>query len=319
MTEKVGRSQMRRTTRKGKLGVVGWFQKVIGGLLTLVVGLILLVATVFIFGPGIGYDLLNSGSMSSTLVLPLVETAGSKLLVIHAGTDLESSHAWVLDDSLVVDVPGGYGEYKLGAIWTLLDIDDRDDEYLRAVYGLILGQPVERVIPVVGDEEIGWPLLRRLTSALIKDSSYSNFDRWLVLKSILVLRQDLPTQVTKVHHIDELMSAIAFNPPLFSSLADECGLAIMNATDLAGLASKYSQTLEKNGAYVVRVDDAGSLYEKSFVILDAKHKDKCLPVGQLVSQLLPFEVEISRANDVYQTYRTPVALILGQDVAEILE
>jgi len=280
-----------------------------------------ILTTIFLIGPSLGYDLIQADAEPSTLVLPLVTNQSqSNLLIVHTGRDIESSYVWIVDGTLAIDVPGGYGQYQLGAIWPLLNIDTKDATYQRAVFSFVLHQPIEQVIPIQTQSDlIGWPLLVQVLKVLITNPNYSGFDRWLLLKTCLIMRSDLPSQVIQVHHYDELIATLRFDPPAFTALADECGIAIMNATELGGLASQYGQILESNGAYVVRIDDAGQALDKSFIILDSKHQDVCLPVGRMLSQLLPFEIEITRASDVYQTYRTPVAVLLGQDVVEFLE
>ncbi|MFH2022590.1 MAG: LytR C-terminal domain-containing protein [Patescibacteria group bacterium] len=285
------------------------------------VGLVLGVVIIFLIGPGLGYELMQNKSQVSTLVFPLITNQSqANLLIVQAGHNLESTRVWVIDGALDVKVPGGYGQYQLGAVWPLLELDAKDEAYQRAVLSFVLRQPIAQVLPIKTQGDlIGWPLLLEVLKVGLTDPSYSSYERWLLLKTSLILRANLPTQITKINHLDELMTTVRSDPPAFANWADECGIAVMNATELGGLANQYGQILESNGAYVVRVDDAGQTLEKSFVILDTRHFDTCLPVSHLLSQLLPMKIDITRASDVYQTYRTPVVVLLGQDVEKFLE
>ncbi len=291
-------------------------------ILLIILAILVAITTVFFFGPGLGYDLLRGDSSDlQTLVLVSAnrDTQKPVLVVVQAGDDLESSRVGVVDGQLVVDLIGGYGEYKLGSIWPLLDLDGKDANFQRAVFSFVFEQPVKTVVPLNDlsvDTAQKWSLVKQLL--VVSKSSIFDFDQLSQLgQAIFILRHHSTIEVTEYQHIDELTSDLKLQNSVLENSSDECAIAVMNTTDAVGLANRYRQLIETNGGYVVRADDAPKSLEKTIVVIDQQKGEQCNLTARLLTQLFPFEIEVVRAADVYTTYRTPMAILLGEDMAEI--
>ena len=93
-----------------------------------------------------------------------------------------------------------------------------------------------------------------------------------------------------------------------------CSIAVINTTEVNGLASRMSDLLEKNGAYIVRVVSNDLDLDKSYVLVDDS-KNNCLVVAKKLEGLLPQHGELQR-GEVIQPYRADIVIFLGNNLAQ---
>lgn len=277
--------------------------------------LALITVLLFIFGAGWLYQMMASHQVEN-YVLPSPEAG--RVMLVHANRELGESSLVVLEGKVEIELIGGYGKYPLGSVWPLMALDERPSEFVRAVYGFIFHQPVAQVVVLPALESAKpntWSIQRALWRQVFSPNlTFSS--RLALIKTSLILRAHPLKSVTSLSHPDELLTLVETDQSAFKLQANDCGLAILNASELSGLANRFRQLIELNQGYVVRVDDATQNLPQTMLVVDVQKGDSCDQTAQLINQLLPFPVTLTRANDVYTTYRTPLALLLGEDLAQ---
>lgn len=97
------------------------------------------------------------------------------------------------------------------------------------------------------------------------------------------------------------------------ALYEECQVAVVNTTQVQGLATKFSQILEKNGAVPIKITDQEELYLKSLLVYDHK-KMACQNLVERLESLFP-ELETKDESPLQTQYRSNLVVFLGEDVA----
>ncbi len=93
---------------------------------------------------------------------------------------------------------------------------------------------------------------------------------------------------------------------------------MVNATQVAGLAKNFSTVLENSGAYVVRVTDMPEKALESSILI-SKDSTLCQESLNMALNIMPFSEKIEESEDLYETYRSDLVFILGEDLGEFLE
>jgi len=94
-----------------------------------------------------------------------------------------------------------------------------------------------------------------------------------------------------------------------------CSIAVINTTDINGLASRISKLLERNGAYIVRTSSNDQDLVKSLVMVDTTKRD-CQAIAKKLEALLPYHDEMQFQDNVIQDYRADVVIFLGDNLAD---
>jgi hypothetical protein len=106
--------------------------------------------------------------------------------------------------------------------------------------------------------------------------------------------------------------------PVTAVLPSNCPIAIINTTDISGLAATTSYILEKSGARVIRVDSNGQQLEQTRLVVDNNNL-QCQPVvAALTNQVLLGKIDQGTEEDqqLLNRYRADIVLLLGNIVAD---
>jgi hypothetical protein len=91
---------------------------------------------------------------------------------------------------------------------------------------------------------------------------------------------------------------------------DECSIAILNSTDISGLAGRLSDIVENNGGVVIRLGQYSEQLENSVLLYDPA-ETKCKAALDQIATLSPVPFEIKEDTSVQNTFRAPIVAIIG--------
>ena len=233
--------------------------------------------------------------------------------IAHIGSEVPKPSLLLLPGKTMVTVPDGYGEYELGAILPLLNLEGKTEVYKRAVFSRILGVPVSAFFalpkPVVASDD--FVQLRRVLrqTALTKLKQFELPWQEAALFPLLQLNP-ADAQATSLAEAQFRLQAALVRLVSRSELA--CTLAIVNTTEESGLAHQLATVLEQSGVRVVRTTDTAELREQSQLISDAS-RSECAWIVPLVQAWFFTPLEQKPSSEVTNEYRAWGVVFIGAD------
>ncbi len=204
-----------------------------------------------------------------------------------------------------IDAPGGYGAYRLGAVYALYRQESKDEQYIRAAFSQILGEPLDGVYPYTLTAE---EALAQEISAHVPTSVLQTLVGW-------VAGGELPSFHEHALSLPEVKSHIlSYRKATQIAPADYCPVAILNGSGVQGRATVMSELLENLQFVVVHTATTPEPQLLSRVYISTK-KSAC---EQKLSSLRAFFTtapeEIREEQDTFVgTYRAGIVIILGKN------
>lgn len=236
----------------------------------------------------------------------------------------------------------GYGQYKLSAVYPLLALDRRSAAYVRATFSAISNVLVTEVEP--WSELPNWQqqvtqtglltpqpavpishnqaqkLGREPLAALAKihwkkiwlpglnwSDRVQNFQAW---KRVYQWRWFTEQSDVQWVWSTDLKTISAGN----QSAADQCPIAVLNATEVKGLARQISSVLTANGYSTVRTTVDPVANDHSHVWLDPATAELCQSVAGHISTILPTAPKPEINEEITKLYRAPIVIVVGGDI-----
>ncbi len=240
------------------------------------------------------------------------------VVLVHFSPQLRRSAIALFDGSERVEVLGGYGQYSIQSLYTLLQLDGKDAQFVRAAFSHALGVVVDEVVAVEGltksDAEqkelhtLLQPLMWSTTSGL----------SWQERVTLFMTAKGFRANEIHLDKKNNLLDSLKGYALITESDAQECQIAVVNTTTTPKLASGVSQLLEMAGAMVVRVGNDTNKLEKSvfFVKSESPACSRVITKAQHVFPYLP-EVVLDAAKT--QQYRANLVLMVGTDLGQAVE
>lgn len=104
-----------------------------------------------------------------------------------------------------------------------------------------------------------------------------------------------------------------------SPAARKCSVAIVNTTQVAGLASAISDYLEKIGLVVIRVTDNQTNSVASHLVIADKSTEFCQEAIAVLDYISPEPLEVTVNQEAANTYRASLVLLVGQNMIQVQE
>lgn len=218
-----------------------------------------------------------------------------------------------LDSDKKVEVLGGYGEYKLQALYPLLKLEKKKDSFIRSALSLSLETIVDEVV-VIPDNSILHIEDQKNLEKVLLDASYTkfiNFTQFYKLFSYysFVREASYDNQVPQDGEFSRGTKLV-----LKAETPESCPVAILNTTETRGLAGKIGEVFSNSGINVIRVDSDTERVEKSQIYFDDTIKG-CIDLVDKTSQIIPNSL-IEANMEISQRYRAGIVVLLGQDFSE---
>ncbi len=182
-------------------------------------------------------------------------------------------------------------------------IKDQDLEVIKTDMSSNLQVPIDQLI-IFDDLSDGGKI--QLVRNLLTTPNLAFFTK-LNLFKLLVFSDTLHLNKENVSDLSE-----SFLERSLMQTGKICSVAVINTTEINGLASKLSQFLEQNGVYVTRASSNDQNLKKSHILVDKDRKD-CLPLAKKLEAILPHEQEMT-VDKALPYYRANVVVFLGSDL-----
>ncbi len=174
-----------------------------------------------------------------------------------------------------------------------------------------LGVPIDQVVVIPSSAQFNrWQLVSQLTRTGLR-GGLTSFLKKANLVFYLLTAQSLELKTKDGGYLTESF--------LERSLVQKekiCSVAVINTTNINGLATRMSQLLEQGGVYVVRTGSDDQAFVNSLVVLD-KDRDECLPTAKKLESLLPNHKPL-KIDKVVNNYRTDIVLFLGKNLEPLV-
>jgi len=234
-------------------------------------------------------------------------------MLAHVGSEITEPRLFVLPASTLVQLPDDYGEYELGAVLPLLNLDEKSEAYKRAVFSRIFGVPVSAFLavsePTLTIQKFG-RIQQILQFAALKQLRYMQTP-WLEAAIVPLLSE---RHVVITNTLEDIRKQLQQNVTRTLSRSQlSCTLAIINTTPKSGLAGELAAMLEQSGVRVVRITDSSQEFERSKFVVDLSRQE-CGWVKALVQSWFFTELELVSESSVAESeYRAWGAVFIGAD------
>lgn len=301
----------RRTVKSKKTSsssnASSWFQTLVVWLLIAAIGVGI---AWYVVVWGVIPALLRPIFKDNTIAIVPAEAEGS-VTVIHFGDQLKKSHVFILNGDTVVDLPGEYGEYRLSAVYPLLQIEQKDQRYVIGSMNRVTGVFLNKIITTptqlsATPKELGSQLISFFWNQALHQGKVDTMllSSWYALQYESVVSTEVP--------IDQVAARLEKETGGTFAARDECSIAILNSTDISGLAGRLSDIVENNGGVVIRLGQYSELLENSVLLYDPS-EIKCKAALEQIATLSPVPFEIKEDSSVQNTFRAPIVAIIGSN------
>ncbi|MDA1079762.1 MAG: LytR C-terminal domain-containing protein [bacterium] len=233
-------------------------------------------------------------------------------LIAHVGSEVSKQSLHALSGKTVVTLPKEYGQYELGAVLPLLELEGKSVAYKRAVFSRIFSIPVGSFLAidelVPGDVDFSklQGVLHR--SAVQKLRAFTM--PWQELAILPLLTQQSSTISSSLEEVQAQLQSAMVRSTSRSELA--CTVAIVNTTTESGLARQLATVLEQGGVRVVRITDTSNTEERSRFVMDAD-RTECAWIEPLVRSWFFSDLEVQQKSETEQSYRAWGVVFIGSD------
>ncbi len=215
----------------------------------------------------------------------------------------------------LVKVPGGYGEYPLKSIRSLLSLDKKKLSEMIPTYSYVLGIPVDGV----------WTTESKTVFDSIKDPNkfaqailWKKIETGLGIQDRFKLAQFFGQQQPKIDQFTSLDSWQEKQAQRLPAEWKNCRLTIVNSTAVVGLGGRVARVLERGGAIIMRLTDQAQVQPTSrFTVQPGV--TSCQDLGRHVTDLFPNKIEYRQDLNVFARTRSEAELILGEDLGEFFQ
>lgn len=212
-----------------------------------------------------------------------------------------------LDKKITNQLIGGYGDYQLGALHGILEIDKKGSVFERAAFSNFLEMGVDEVVEVNFDQ---LPTTKiELATMMIKNKN--TFSDALVVKNI----DQGSLEFVEVNSLEDWQKHI--NSSVTRQLNDNCSVAVVNATEESGIASLLSNILENSGVSVVRsTNNIWGESETKLYIGDSS--EDCGEVLDRIQSVSPIELTTEVNKNETARFRANIVFFIGEELSQQL-
>jgi len=275
--------------------------------------------------------LLWDGNSRISLVFALEPVVVASL---EPGKDLT---VFRLPENLYLRVPHGFGQYQLGSVYELGELEEGGGELLRETVQEYLGVPVDGYIKIPNTK---YQIKNKKTVLnclilLLPSRGETNLSKWDLLRlwwEIRKLRSDkvkffdlgetnilteksLPDGSlifeTELFRLDELVRNHCIDHKIYE---ERLAIEVLNATDHSGLANRVARLMTNIGGDIVAVGNSNDKYQISNIKYQKKDLRKSYTVRKL-EKILGVKAEVGEMGES----RADLLILVGEDYWKMVE
>lgn len=274
-------------------------------LVVLLVSLAVLTAALIVI-----FVLIDAPLQTKNIVFVSAKKSGGESRILMASIDSQTDKVLVVSfaGNLVGEVIGDYGNYPINSIRYLLQIGKKDEVFLRAAYSHIFKKSITEVTEVEQTTDMSqkW----QLVSLLAK-----NRQTWPLALSLSKL-DDANFVFKQVGEWGEWEKIQ--DKQLLTKINDQCSVAIVNASQINGLANQLSKILENSGVEVVRTTDSIWDEPKTALYVSPDEAAKCQQVIAAIQAVSPVILPQQLDQAKSTQYRARIIFFIGNELADLI-
>lgn len=263
----------------------------------------------------------TSESKNIVYVTDDIDSLSSKILFAHLDKDEAKNALYIVDGGEEVEVPNGYGVYAVGAVPSLLKMDQQSDGTILSIMSRIFRLPIDEIVMAeplsnIGSDaamlEQGSELASVLQSIAFSSIVSDPSEALTVLRLSFLARKT--SQLQNLGSYKKTSDLVETSAMELSAEEKSCSVAVINTTGKPHLARDTAQVLEENGVYIIREDSISDAENTTRLQVSAELKNEC---EMLFSKLVPFFPDTStREEQTEETrrYRADIVIFLGKDI-----
>lgn len=246
------------------------------------------------------------------IVTAKVDQTGAYLVRFDAASLRITVHPVNADQTL--NVWGGYGEYRLQAIYPLLALEGKSPAEIRSIFSLSTGVLLDELWPIDAsrlelNNRAQWQAF--LLAQLLKKSPLPLTEKlnWLALAA------DQRTSFEVRPTVSD-WNSLALALPDYSQPQLACTVALINTTQLTGLANKMATLLESHNFRVVRTVSDTAPVDQTIMIMADQPPEDCDSVIGALGRILPGGFQEQQDETVTLRQRADLVVRLGSDLGQ---
>lgn len=247
---------------------------------------------------------------TKNVVFVSAKKSGGESPIVMASIDSQTQKVLVVSfaGNLVGEVIGDYGNYPINSVRYLLQIGKKDEVFLRAAYSHIFQKSITEVNEVEQTTVINqkWQLIELL--AKNRQTWPSAFRLSKLDEANFVFRQ-----VGEWEEWEKVQEK-----QLLTKINDQCSVAIVNASQINGLASRLSKILENSGVEVVRTTDSIWDEPKTALYVSPAEAAKCQEVIAAIQAVSPVILPQQLDQAKSTQYRARIIFFIGNELADLI-
>ncbi len=233
-----------------------------------------------------------------------------------------------------VQALGEYGTFRSEALDRRYEIEKKSRDFLLSTIGLRVGLIPQVYIKIPSDTTL--TLYQDIHQALQNSLFHMNaglniYDKIQAFRFVNSLREDqvhfiqpnetLFTQKKEENDIDfQQQRNSIFRDKLSSTLGvrKNTSIAVINASEVAGVATRVGEVFENVGYTVVQVKTQEEAQAQTTFVFSQDWYEKKETFIQVVQKLFPVSLKIKKDDEIAQSQRSDIVVIVGKDFGELV-
>lgn len=241
------------------------------------------------------------------IVSPEKSGGDGVILIAHFYKNTNDISVIRLDKEITGKLIGGYGEYKLGAVKGILDIDKKDSVFIKAAFSHFLEKGIDEVVETNFDT---FPQNKYYLMMLL-------FKNQKTLKEALIVKnlEQGSVNIVEINTFDEWKNYL--DDRLTRKINESCSVAVVNATKTVGMATKFSNVLENSGVTVVR--STNNIWGDPETRIYIDEDDGCEEVVERIKTTSPIDLDVKIDSAKTSQFRANIVLFIGDELITLIE
>lgn len=234
---------------------------------------------------------ISEASSSANLLLVRLDPTGKHKVVEIAG-----------DQDVLV---GKYGSYKLAMVYPLLHLDNQSGQYVGAVFGQVLGLPLDQVVALepAGQTSDWQDIFNNQLRSQVFNKTWWQL-RFILDSDEMLVAADIQEAIKHTYSDSSIISAKS---------TQNCPIAVSNATKTSGLAAYTTTLIENIGGLVIRVATEYDQQDRTRILYSSDYPG-CQDVAEILARFFPSVEVLPDEQNLTGDYRSRILVLLGDDM-----
>ncbi len=244
---------------------------------------------------------LRTSGQGSSLYVP-AQVDRPYPVIFRSEVDGQGKRATVfLQPDMPVEAPGGYGQYRLNALYALYKLEGKNERFIKGAFSQILGVDLAGVYPyeLSAEEAVAQEVRASIPTWLLQ-----NVVSWLAGSELPLFTKQ--TDSLETFHTQQHI-------PEQTNLQRRCPVAVLNATGKKGLAQTFATLFERLHYVVIHTGTVSQEKDATEIILS--ERGECQEIAHQLAAFFTHDPEVRRepqGTGEPAEYRSEIVIIVGK-------